>query len=88
MRHHQPWLCLATERQGQLHLDQLLQVHILLLKKVLSSGHNTDIEEAFEFAFGHRAVCAAIVGTITPAHLRANIGAVNKAVEKAVGRSG
>ncbi|MAE51926.1 MAG: aldo/keto reductase [Micavibrio sp.] len=60
----------------------------VLLKKVLSSGHNTDIEEAFEFAFGHRAVCAAIVGTITPAHLRANIGAVNKAVEKAVGRSG
>ena len=48
----------------------------VILKKVLSSGHNSNIEEAFKFAFGHPGTTAAIVGTINPSHLRQNVTAV------------
>ncbi|MEZ5813292.1 MAG: aldo/keto reductase [Alphaproteobacteria bacterium] len=34
------------------------------------------VGEAFEFAFSHPGVTAAIVGTINPAHLRENVGAL------------
>lgn len=46
----------------------------VLLKKALSSGHNTNIEEAFKFIFDHPAMTrgAAIVGTINPDNLRNN----------------
>ena len=44
----------------------------VLLKKVLSSGHDTDIETAFKFALSHACQPCAIVGTINPVHLKAN----------------
>ncbi|MCD8562500.1 MAG: aldo/keto reductase [Alphaproteobacteria bacterium] len=50
----------------------------VLLKKVLSSGHEADIEAAFAHAFVHPGVSAAIIGTINPAHLRENVRALEK----------
>lgn len=47
----------------------------VLLKKALSSGHNTHIKDAFSFAFSHPAVATVIVGTINPDHLRQNVEA-------------
>lgn len=47
----------------------------VLLKKVLSSGHDTDIAGAIRFCFDHPAVASAIIGTINPDHLRGNIAA-------------
>ncbi|MEM7651196.1 MAG: aldo/keto reductase [Pseudomonadota bacterium] len=48
----------------------------VLLKKVLSSGHDNDVSAAFKFAFSHSGVSAAVVGTINPAHLKANVQAL------------
>ncbi len=45
----------------------------VILKKVLSSGHNVNITEAMRFAFSHKGVDSAIIGTITPKHLQENI---------------
>lgn len=45
----------------------------VLLKKALSSGHNTHIQDAMRFAFSHPAVHSIIVGTITPKHLQQNM---------------
>ena len=50
----------------------------VLLKKILGSGHETDIQKAMRAAFVHKAVSAAIVGTITPAHLLQNVEALQK----------
>jgi len=50
----------------------------VLLKKVLSSGHNADIEDAFKFALSHPCRPCAIAGTINPLHLRENIESANK----------
>ena len=47
----------------------------VILKKALSSGHNADVQSAFEFAFAHPGTSAAIVGTLNPDHLRANVQA-------------
>ncbi|MCB1563825.1 MAG: aldo/keto reductase [Alphaproteobacteria bacterium] len=44
----------------------------VLLKKVLSSGHDRNVAEALKFGLSHPGVTSAIVGTITPAHLKAN----------------
>lgn len=44
-----------------------------LLKKALSSGHNTNIDDALRFAFSHGGTSGIIIGTITPAHLKQNI---------------
>jgi aryl-alcohol dehydrogenase-like predicted oxidoreductase len=48
----------------------------VILKKALNSGHNSDVGKAFEFAFSHPGVTAAIVGTINPVHLRENVAAL------------
>jgi aryl-alcohol dehydrogenase-like predicted oxidoreductase len=45
----------------------------VLLKKVLGSGHHVNTRAAMEFAFSHPAVTSAIIGTINPDHLRANV---------------
>ncbi len=45
----------------------------VLLKKVLSSGHNTNIEEALSFAYSHNGTSGIIIGTITPEHLKQNV---------------
>lgn len=54
----------------------------VILKKVLSSGHNSNIKDAFGFAFSHPGTTAAIIGTINPAHLRQNAEALTKALQK------
>lgn len=51
----------------------------VLLKKVLSSGHNVNTKDAFDYALSHDAVSGVVVGTINPEHLRANIAAINPA---------
>ncbi len=48
----------------------------IILKKVLSSGHQTDIGEAMNFAFSHPAVDCVVTGTINPNHLSQNAEAV------------
>ncbi len=50
----------------------------VILKKLLSSGHNTNIEDAMRFAFDHRGVSGAIIGTINPNHLKMNIEMTEK----------
>ena len=50
-----------------------------LLKKALSSGHNTNIDQALEFAFGHAGTNSIIIGTINPKHLKENVEAVKRA---------
>lgn len=52
----------------------------VFLKKVLSSGHDTNIEEAMRFALTHPCAPSAIVGTINPAHLKANFQAALRAL--------
>jgi aryl-alcohol dehydrogenase-like predicted oxidoreductase len=44
----------------------------ILLKKILASGHNTNIQMAMDFAFAHPATSAVIVGTLQQAHLLQN----------------
>ncbi|OUS10547.1 aldo/keto reductase [Gammaproteobacteria bacterium 54_18_T64] len=60
----------------------------VLIKKALASGHSAagkrsgednienPIEECFKMIFAHPGVSSAIVGTINPEHLRANINAL------------
>jgi len=48
----------------------------VLLKKALASGHSSDPEASLRFALSHEGVSAAIVGTINPDHLRANVQAL------------
>jgi aryl-alcohol dehydrogenase-like predicted oxidoreductase len=52
----------------------------ILLKKIFAGGHNTNIQESMDFAFAHPAVSAAIIGTITPPHLRENVQAARSAL--------
>jgi aryl-alcohol dehydrogenase-like predicted oxidoreductase len=47
----------------------------VLLKKILASGHNTNIRMAMDYAFAHPATDAIIIGTITPEHLLQNVHA-------------
>jgi len=48
----------------------------VILKKALSSGYNSNIEDAFEFAFSHPGISGIIVGTINPEHLKQNVAAL------------
>lgn len=58
-------------------LDYALQNNKgVILKKALSSGHDTNIRDAMTFAFSHKAVGSVITGTINPDHLRENASAV------------
>ena len=50
----------------------------VILKKALSSGHNTNIEDAMRFAFNHKAVNGIIIGTLNPGHLKENIMMADK----------
>lgn len=54
----------------------------VILKKLLSSGHNTDIESAMKFAFAHPGAAAAIIGTINPAHLRENVATFDRVLSR------
>lgn len=48
----------------------------VILKKALSSGHNTNIEDAMRFALSHKGVNSMIIGTINQDHLKQNIETV------------
>ena len=50
----------------------------ILIKKALASGHaclagEDPVEKSMELVFGHPAVSAVIIGTISPKHLRENV---------------
>jgi aryl-alcohol dehydrogenase-like predicted oxidoreductase len=56
-----------------------------LIKKALASGHLAreypdPVQASMDLLFAHPATSAAIVGTITPAHLQANVEAVRRIV--------
>lgn len=56
-----------------------------LIKKALASGHlardyDDPVQAAMDLVFSHPGTGAAIVGTITPAHLEANADAARKAI--------
>ena len=65
----------------------------VLIKKALASGHldqlpggsgsdNADpVAASMEFVFGHRATTSAVIGTITPEHLRSNVAAAKHALD-------
>jgi len=74
-------MAMYTENHGQEKpaLDYAAEQNKgVILKKILSSGHNTNIQKAFKFAFSHPATTAAIVGTINPEHLRQNVQALHE----------
>ena len=57
----------------------------LLIKKAFASGHiclegEDPIEQSMQFIFSKPGVSSAIVGTINPEHLKANVAAVNRAL--------
>jgi aryl-alcohol dehydrogenase-like predicted oxidoreductase len=56
-----------------------------LIKKALASGHLAreypdPVQASMDLVFTHAATSAAIVGTITPAHLQANVEAIRRVV--------
>ena len=59
----------------------------LLIKKAFASGHlcldgQDPIEQSMQFIFAKPGVSSAIVGTINPKHLKANVAAVEKALAR------
>lgn len=59
----------------------------VLIKKALASGHLDSLSEqgdpvlaSMKFVLGHAATTAAIIGTITPDHLRSNVAAARQAL--------
>ncbi|MGK0498724.1 MAG: aryl-alcohol dehydrogenase-like predicted oxidoreductase [Oceanicoccus sp.] len=57
----------------------------LLIKKAFASGHlcldgEDPVQQSMDFIFSHPGISSAIVGTINPAHLIANVQAVEKAL--------
>ncbi|MCC6598276.1 MAG: aldo/keto reductase [Alphaproteobacteria bacterium] len=50
----------------------------VILKKALSSGHTQNPGEALNFGLSHPGASGIIVGSINPAHLRANVQAVSR----------
>lgn len=49
----------------------------ILIKKSLHSGHEANVMDAFKLIFAQPAVSSAIIGTINPGHLTANVAAFN-----------
>jgi aryl-alcohol dehydrogenase-like predicted oxidoreductase len=59
-----------------------------LIKKALASGHlenhfEDPVQASMDLIFGHSATSSAIVGTISPQHLEANVLAARRALENA-----
>jgi len=57
----------------------------VLLKKALASGHASDADAALRMALAVPGVTAAVVGSLSPAHLRANAQAAGLAAGLAAG---
>lgn len=49
----------------------------IILKKILSSGHSSNTNDAIQHAFSHKGTGCAIIGTINPKHLTENIQSYN-----------
>ena len=54
---------------------------VVLLKKVLDSGHSLDHSQALRFAASVAAVSSIVIGTINPEHLLANVAALQSSKE-------
>lgn len=60
----------------------------ILIKKALASGHLCNapdadpVQSSFDMIFGHPGVSSAIIGTINPQHLRANVAAVATSLQR------
>ena len=54
----------------------------VLLKKILASGHNTNIQMAMDYAFAHPAASCAIIGTLQKEHLLQNYQAAQIALSR------
>ena len=73
-----------NEREELPVLDACVAHHTgVLLKKVLASGHLAEagsdpLQASMDLALGHPGTSAAIIGTINPAHLRANVEAARR----------
>lgn len=68
-------------------LDRALELNRgILVKKPLGSGHivatadDRTVEESLRFVFGHPAVHSAVIGTINPDHLKANVEAFRRII--------
>jgi len=71
-----------NETEQQTVIKKAEELHKgVLLKKVLASGHAADVSRSLKFALASSAVTSAIVGTINPDHLSANVSAMLKALE-------
>lgn len=60
----------------------------ILLKKALASGHicnngaEDPVKASFDFIFAHKGVTSAIIGTINPEHLKANVKTANQSISR------
>lgn len=76
-----------SEREDAAVLDECLRLNRgALIKKALASGHlATDIADplaaTMRLVFGHPGTTAAIIGTITPGHLAANVKAARAVLD-------
>ncbi|WP_020210056.1 aldo/keto reductase [Gilvimarinus chinensis] len=67
-------------------IDECLRLNKgVLLKKALASGHlNSDdadpVQTSLDFAYAHKGVTSAIIGTINPQHLRDNIAKAKRSL--------
>jgi len=75
-----------AQREEAAVLDTCLELGTgALVKKALASGHlaqmKDPVQASMDLVFSHPGTGAAIVGTITPAHLAANVAAVRRVLE-------
>lgn len=72
---------LDQSQQPVLDLARTLNKGVLV-KKLFASGHLNNNADAIDFAMTHTTVTSAIVGTINPAHLAANVAAAVTALTR------
>lgn len=76
---------LAQQQESEV-LDACARQHTgALIKKALASGHldrtiENPVQDSMDLIFAHPGTSSAIIGTITPAHLRANVTAAKRAL--------
>ncbi len=65
----------------------------VLIKKALASGHlaptgagEDPVEASLRFVFSHAGVSSVVIGTISPAHLRSNVEAAQRAIAGSTSR--
>jgi aryl-alcohol dehydrogenase-like predicted oxidoreductase len=74
------------QREESQVLDACLSLNTgALIKKALASGHlakevDDPVQASMDLIFAHPASSSAIIGTISPEHLRANVSAARRAL--------